>query len=1138
MNRVNAVLLASLMFPSLTLAQAGGAPATRRPRQNPPPAATPGAAPGTQAPDSNAAGPRASQFSGLRWRAIGPAMASGRVGEVAIHPSDKNTWYAAVHSGGVWKTTNAGTTWTPIFDAQASYSIGTVAIDPQQPLTVWVGTGENNSQRSVGWGDGIYKSVDGGRNWTNMGLKESFHIGRIVIDPRKSDVVYASAMGSMWHPGGDRGVYKSTDGGKTWSQVLKPDNEWTGAYELALDPRNPDLLYATTYQRGRRQWGFIDGGPGSAVYRSSDAGATWTKISRGLPSEELGKIGLAMSPADPSVLYLQVEAANRAGGFFRSRDGGQNWERMSTRVAGPPFYYHKIVADPKNVDRVYSVDVQMSVSEDAGRTFRSIQGRSMHVDNHAVWIDPDDTDHLLVGNDGGLYETHDRGANWHFFGNLPITQFYKVSVDNALPFYNLCGGTQDNNTLCGPSQTMNGHGTSNADWFIVVGGDGFQPRIDPTNPDVIYGESQHGELARYDRKTGERVGIQPQIEPGEPASRWHWDAPLIISPFANTRLYFASQRVYRSDDRGDTWRPISGDLSRQLDRNTLQLMGKVWGIDAVAKNTSTSLWGAVVSLSEAPKKEGMLWAGTDDGLVQVTEDAGQSWRKVDTIPGVPSLTFVADIEASHHDANTAYAVFNNHKQGDYKPYIYKSSDGGRTWSSITGDLPAKSPAWTIVEDHVNPNLLFAGTEQGAYFTMDGGKKWLKMGGLPTIQVRDIAIQQRENDLILATFGRGFYIMHDYSPLRNATATLAQRAALLPVKDAKLYIPAQPMGGGPRGSQGDDLYTVANPPVGATFTYYLKDPLRTLRQRRQQAERAAAQKNAEIPYPTWDTLRAEEREETPAVVLTVTDEQGNVVRRLTGPVTAGFQRVTWDLRHHASTPVTGGGGGGFGGGGGGGGGGGSGDDDDDTPGGGGGGGPSGPMALPGTYRVSMALRVDGNLSPVGEPQTFRAVSAGQGSLPPADRAAIAAFHQQTARLQRAMLGTAQSLTEAENRLRLIRQAIDQTPRAAAALAQRGRALTDRFRELRTELSGDPVIGARNEPVPPSVQARLQRVIGGTWNNTSAPTATARRGYDIASAALTTFLPKLQTAMDELRKLEDDAEAAGAPWTPGRIPVWKP
>ncbi|NOT07906.1 MAG: glycosyl hydrolase, partial [Gemmatimonadales bacterium] len=880
-----------------------------QPRANPPRAAAgtpPGAA--TQRPDS-AAGPRAAQFSGLRFRGIGPANASGRVGELAIHPSDKSTWYVGVHSGGVWKTVNAGTTWTSIFDGQGSYSIGTVVVDPANPLTIWVGTGENNGQRSVGWGDGVYKSTDGGRTWNNTGLKSSFHIGRILVDPRNSDVVYAAAIGSMWSPGGDRGVWKTADGGKTWTQSLKPENDWTGAYELAFDAGNPDVLYATTWQRGRRQWGFIDGGPGSAVWKSADAGKSWSKLSRGLPNEEFGKIGLAVSPANSKTIYVQVEAANRAGGFFRSRDGGQNFERMSTTVGGPPFYYHKLAADPKNVDRVYAVNVQMQVTEDAGRTFRSIQGRSMHVDNHAVWIDPEDTDHLLVGNDGGLYETRDRGATWRFMANLPITQFYKVDVDNAEPFYNICGGTQDNNTLCGPSQTRNGHGTLNADWFIVVGGDGFQPRIDPTNPDLIYGQSQHGELARYDRKTGERVPIQPQPEPGEPASRWHWDAPLIISPHANARLYFSSQRVYRSDDRGDTWRPVSGDLSRQLDRNRLPIMGRVWSVDAVAKNTSTSLWGAVVSFAESPKKEGVLWAGTDDGLVNVTEDGGQNWRKLDSIPGVPKLAFVADIEPSNHDPNVAYAVFNNHKQGDYAPYLYKTTDGGRSWASVTGDLPAGQPVWTMVEDHVDPNLLFAGTEIGAFFSLDGGKKWLKFGnGLPTIQVRDLAIQKRENDLVVATFGRGFYILHDYRPLRQAARTLAQRAALLPVKDARMFVPATPLGGGPRGSQGDDLYTVANPPAGAVITYYLRDPLRTLRQRRQAAERSANQRNADVYYPPWDSLRAEENEEPPAVVLTVSDEQGNVVRRLTGPVGAGFQRVVWDLRHHGSAPVTGQGGG--------------------------------------------------------------------------------------------------------------------------------------------------------------------------------------------------------------------------------------
>jgi len=507
MRRTAPLLLALLTVPAQGSAQAAPAPA----------------APAQPAQPDTADHLRPGLFAGLRLRNLGPAAPSGRIGEVAIPVSDRNTWYVAVHSGGVWKTVNAGTTWSPVFDAQAAYSIGTVAVDPKNPLVVWVGTGENNSQRSVGYGDGVYKSTDGGKSWSNVGLKASYHIGRILIDPRKSEVVYVSALGNLWAAGGDRGVYKSTDGGKTWGQSLKGD-EWTGAYDLAFDPRNPDVLYATTYQRARRQWGFIDGGPGSAIWKSVDAGATWSKLTRGLPTEEMGKIGLAVSPASGNTVYAIIEAANRAGGFFRSTDAGQNWERMSQRTAGPPFYYHKLYADPKNPDRVYTMDVQLSVTEDGGRTFRSIQGRSTHVDNHVLWIDPDDTDHLINGNDGGLYQSFDRGATWAYLANLPLVQFYNVDVSQSEgPFYLVCGGTQDNNSVCGPSGSVNQHGVANADWFITTGGDGFTSRIDPEDATTIYAESQHGEMVRYDRRTGERIGIQPQPEPGEPALRWHWD---------------------------------------------------------------------------------------------------------------------------------------------------------------------------------------------------------------------------------------------------------------------------------------------------------------------------------------------------------------------------------------------------------------------------------------------------------------------------------------------------------------------------------------------------------------------------------------------------------------------------------------
>ncbi len=1117
--RHHAALLLAGVIPSLLSAQVTPTPPQRQPFPRPVlniPA-------DSQARPDTADRLRPGLFASFRARSIGPAAPSGRIGEVAIHPSNKSIWYVAVHSGGVWKTVNAGTTWTPIFDTQGSYSIGTVAIDPKNPLVIWVGTGENNSQRSVGYGDGVYKSTDAGRSWTNTGLKTSNHIGKILIDPRNTSVIYASAIGPLWSAGGERGVYKSSDGGKTWVQSLKGD-DWTGAYDLAFDPRNPDILFATTYQRARRQWGFINGGPGSAIWKSTDAGATWSKLTRGLPTEELGKIGIAVSPVNPDVVYAIVEAANRAGGFYRSVDGGQNWERMSQTTAGPPFYYHKIYADPKDQDRVYSMNVQLQVTDDGGRTFRSIQGRSTHVDNHSVWIDPDDTAHLINGNDGGLYQSFDRGATWSYIANLPLVQFYKVDVSQEeSPFYLVCGGTQDNNTVCGPSGSVNSHGATNADWFITVGGDGFTARIDPEDPNTIYSESQHGELVRYDRRTGERIGIQPQPEPGEPGSRWHWDSPLIISPHSHTRLYFGSQRLYRSDDRGDSWKPVSSDLSRQVDRNKLQMMGRVWSIDAVAKNTSTSFFGAIVSLSESPVKEGLLYAGTDDGLIHVTENAGGSWRKTETFPGIPEMSFVSTVLASRHSPNTAYAGFNNHKAGDFKPYLLKSTDGGRAWTSIAGNLPDRGSVWSFAEDHVNPDLLFVGTEFGAYFTLDGGKRWIKLGGVPIIPVRDIAIHRKNNDLILATFGRGFYILDDYAALRDAVKTVEQRIALLPVRDAKLYVEATPMGGGPRGSQGDALYTARNPAFGASFTWFMRTELRTMRARRQAADRAAAQRGQDVPYPTWDSLRAEAQEEAPAVILTVSDEQGNVIRRLTGPTGSGFQRITWDFRYPPPNPVTSAapaaGAGGEGG-----------------EGEGGFGGPRGPLAPPGTYKVTLAVRQNGRETVAGT-QTFTASPLGQ-DLAKADRAAIAEFNAQTARLQRAAQGTSSALTEAESRLGMLRRAIDLTPSAPAALSDRGRAMVAQLRDLRSELSGDPVIEGAQEPTPPTLLDRIGRVVGNTWSTTIAPTGTHRRNYQVASQQLAEFLPKLNSAVAELRQLETDAEAAGAPWTPGRLPVWRP
>jgi photosystem II stability/assembly factor-like uncharacterized protein len=649
-------------------------------------------------------------LSAFKLREIGPAVTSGRISDFAVNPCNPSEYYVATSSGGVWKTTNAGTTFSPVFDSQGSYSIGCVTMDPNNHHIVWVGTGENNNQRAVAYGDGVYKTVDGGMTWKNMGLKTSEHIGMITIDPRDSDVVYVAAYGPLWSSGGERGLYKTTDGGKTWEAVLTI-SENTGVSEVHLDLRNPDVIYAAAHQRRRHVFTLIDGGPESAVYKSEDGGKSWEKIVRGLPGGDLGRIGLAVSPANPDYIYAIVEAQDGRGGFYLSTDRGASWKRRSSYTSRGN-YYQEIFCDPQDLDRVYSMDVYLQVTDDGGETWSALGERHKHVDNHAIWIDPHNTDYYLVGCDGGIYESFDRGKTWKYFPNLPVTQFYKVAVDNAEPFYFVYGGTQDNYSLGGPSRTVSSHGIVNADWFVTQGGDGFESQVDWKDPNIVYAQSQHGNLFRYDKKSGERMGIKPRERKGEKEYRWNWDAPLLVSPHSNTRLYFAANKVFRSDDRGNTWKVISDDLTRQIDRNKLEVMGRIWPMDAVAKNASTSQYGNIVALDESPVQEGLLYVGTDDGLIQVTEDGGANWRKIDKFPGVPEKTYVNDIVASQHEKDTVYAAFNNHKNGDFKPYILKSTDAGRSWISLASDLPERGSVYSLAEDHVKKDLLFAGTEFG------------------------------------------------------------------------------------------------------------------------------------------------------------------------------------------------------------------------------------------------------------------------------------------------------------------------------------------------------------------------------------------------------------------------------------------
>jgi photosystem II stability/assembly factor-like uncharacterized protein len=1057
------------------------------------------------AQDQPAADPMGPEtFQGLRFRSIGPAAASGRVTSFAVDPSNSAHYFVGVASGGVWKTDNNGITWTPVFDNEGSYSIGTVVMDPKHPSTVWVGTGENNSQRSVSWGDGIYRTDDAGKTWRNLGLKASEHIGKIVIDPRDSNVVYVASQGPLWASGGDRGLYKTTDGGKTWKKILDI-NENTGVSDIAMDPANPDILLVSSYQRRRHQWTLIDGGPDSGIYKSEDAGATWRRIRNGLPAGDIGRIGLSWSPAQAGLVYARVEAPNQQSAMYRSGDGGESWEKRAS-LESIPMYFGQIIADPKDPLKFYAGDVQLRVSDDGGRTLRVLGERNKHSDSHTVWIDPSRTAHILVGCDGGVYESYDGGQFWQFKANLPTLQFYDVDADNSKPFYYVYGGTQDNFSLGGPSRTRSRNGVVNADWFVTRGGDGFVSRTDPQDPDTVYAESQNGGLVRYNRKTGDAIDIRPMEGRGEAPLRWNWDAPFILSPHSHTRLYFGANRLFRSDDRGSTWRPISPDLTKQLDRNKLEVMGKVWSVDAVAKNASTAFYGNIASIAESPKREGLIYIGTDDGLVQVNDDAGANWRKSGSMPGAPDNTVVQRVVASLHDDQVVYAVLDNHQNGDFKPYLFKSKDRGRTWASISGNLPANGTVWSLAEDHVNPDLLFAGTEYGVFFTIDGGAKWIRLrGGLPTIQVRDMAIQRRENDLVLATFGRGIYILEDYSLLRTLKPeSLKEEGQVFAVKAAHEFVESSPIGGRDKGFQGESYFSAPNPPVGATFTYYLRDTSRTKAQARRDSEREAERKKEPVRYPTAEEIRAEAEEVPPSVTLTVTDMAGKVVRRVTGPADKGMHRVVWDLRTpptsvNAPAPAA---------------------DPDERP-----RSNSGYFVPPGRYRVALARYAGGKTVALGSPQTFEVTSEGN---PPTE------FLEKVSLLQISVNGAVAEANTTKQRLTAIRRALADST-ADQRLHDELAALDQRADELLRTLRGDDALERRQELVPRSIRERVADVAGDARDLLEPPTRTDQDQFAIALAEYEQFLPKLRTLIDtDLKKLERELDQARVPLTPGRLP----
>ena len=1053
-------------------------------------------------------------LAGMPLRSIGPALASGRVSDFAFHPDHWQIHYVAFASGNLWKTENNGAIWQTLFENEGSYSIGVVELDPANPNTVWVGTGENNSQRSVAFGDGVYKSMDGGKTWKNMGLKDSGHISMIRIHPEHSNIVWVAAQGPLWNSGGQRGLYKTTDGGENWTRILDIDED-TGVNEFVIDPANPDVIVASSYQRRRHVWTLINGGPGSAIHKTNDGGKTWRKITEGVPEGELGRIGLAAAPTAPATLYAIIEADEKEQGVYRSTDFGESWEKRSDRMTTSPQYYNELFVDPNNADVVYSVDTFTSRSEDGGKTWSRLSFRNRHVDDHVVWIDPRDSDHLYIGGDGGVYESWDRGESWRHVSNLPVTQFYRGTPDNDAPFYNVCGGTQDNSTLCGPVRTQFTDGITNYDWWIAQFGDGFKAQIDPTNANVVYAQYQYGGLARFDRITGERLAITPQPGADENAYKWNWNAPLIISPHDSSRLYYGAERLFRSDDRGESWVAVSGDLSRQIDRNKLEVMGRIWSVDAIAKNMSTSMYGSLIALAESPLVEGLIYTGTDDGLIQVTADGGQNWRKTSTFKGVPDMSLVEDIIASSHDADVAYAVFDNHKRGDHKPYVMKTTDRGKSWELMVDGLPVRGSAHTIIEDNVDPGLLFAGTEFGLFFSKNGGKNWQELTGLPTIAVRDLEIQRREGDLVVTTFGRGFYILDDYAPLRSPTADLESGASLFPVRDSWLYNPDARRGWGGKGDFGSDRYAADNPPYGAVFSYYLAEDLQSLKDQRRKQEQEKAGKGEDNPYPSWEQLRREDREEAPSVTLTISDPSGNVIRRINGPAGKGFHRVAWDMRFPAPDPVD------------------LSTETDRAP---WEGVPLGPMVLPGQYSVTLSKRVEGKPENIAGPQFFTLKPLFSGGLVADNREAVLEFQAATANLYRAVMGADRAADEIQVRIDHLVKAVEDTPAATEQQAGAVRQLNARMQDLQVRLNGDRTITRRAEAAPMSITERINTIAGGSWQSQSAVTGNYRDSYQIAAMQFPPVLAELKAISADLVQLENELEAEGAPWTPARLPEW--
>jgi photosystem II stability/assembly factor-like uncharacterized protein len=833
--------------------------------------------------------------SALRWRSIGPAATGGRVDDFAVArvPGAPDAIYVATASGGIFKSTNQGTSWTPVFDGvDAMMSVGDVAVAPSNASIVWAGTGEANNRQSSSWGDGVYKSTDAGKTWTSVGLNDTRHIARILVHPTNADIVYVAAQGHLWGSNAERGVFKTVDGGKTWTRALFVDDN-TGATDLVMDPQNPDVLYAATYQRQRKTWGFNGGGPGSGIYRTDDAGATWRKLTNGLPHGDKGRIGLDIFRGDGRIVYAVVEAAGRENGIYRTVNRGETWEQISN-LNPRPMYYSQIRLDPKDRNRVYILGSNRGfyVSDDGGKDFRDVFS-TVHSEDHALWIDPDDPNHLIAGGDGGVSISWDRGQTWQFRDNLPIGQFYEISADMGDP-YTVCGGLQDNGLWCVPSATRLRTGISNRDAFNIGSGDGFYARIDPADPQTVVVESQEGRATRVNLATFERQAIAPLPPERLPAGvreRWNWNTPIVMSSFDPKVLYMGSNMLFRSPDRGVTWKAISPDLTANVNRDTLTLMGAPVPEGALSRHDGTTSFSTLTTIAESPLDAKVLYTGSDDGQIQLTRDGGRTWTSVSArVGGAPAGAIVSSLLASRHAVGRVYATFDAHGADDYAAYVFVSDDYGQTWRAIARGLPQTS-VHKLREHPRNPRLLFVGHERGVSVSIDGGQTWSSLNlNMPPVPVDDLLVHPRDNDLIVGTHGRSLWVLDNIGALEALTPEAVATDAALLVTPARARILTVY---NPQAWYGAGQFFAPNPETGATIDFYLRDSAQT-------------------------------------ATLAIADASGAPVRTLKVPARRGVNRAVWDLRFEP--PVA-----------------------DMARAGGGGGGPLlGPTVMAGTYTVTLTL----------------------------------------------------------------------------------------------------------------------------------------------------------------------------------------